>query len=325
MAEANTSQPAASTPPLSVSERIAGMFEKDVPQPGEGETPPEGEEQNLETGEPVVEGAEAKADGETPAPAQPEEVEVDIEGEKYLIPKKIADRFIQHADYTKKTMDLAELRRATNAERAAFAQEQAFQQDVSTEMRQMALLDAQIDAYKRVDWAGMEAAQLMTARAQLDQLKDTRADLDRAVQAKRKGFEQKVAQALNESLQAGNTYIAQRINGYNDTVKQGILRHAVADGYTPDELNMVRDPRLVVTLWKASQWDALQASKPAVNKRTAQSAPVVKPGASNNQTTTTADAKYKKDLASAKTPQQRSRVIQARLAQKVMRTGGGQR
>jgi hypothetical protein len=173
-----------------------------------------------------------------------------------------------------------------------------------------------------VDWASLETGALMQARAQLDQLKDTRAELDGAIQSKRKGFEQRVQQALQEALGAGEKYIAQRISGYHETTKQGILRHAISDGYTQEEINLVRDPRLVVTLWKASQWDALQASKPNVTKRTAQSAPVVKPGAANNQTTKNADAQYRKDLANAKTPQAKSRVIQDRLAQKVLRSGG---
>lgn len=317
MAEAPVAQP-------SVQERIAGMFAKDLPPEGEGDTPPEVEGQQPEGEQPEgqVEGAEAQDEGEEKSPAQPEEVEVEIEGERYRVPKKISDRFIQHADYTRKTMDLAELRRGMVAERTAFAQEQAFAQEVTTERRQLALYDAQIESYRRVDWSAMETGDLMKARAQLDQLKDARAELDGVIQSKRKGFESKVQQSLHESLDAGQKYVAQRINGYNDSVKQGILRHAISDGYTPEEINLVRDPRLVVTLWKASQWDALQASKPGVMKRTAQSAPVVKPGASNNQTQKTGDAQYRKDLASAKTPQAKSKVIQARLAEKVMRSGG---
>ena len=93
MAEANQSQP-------SVSERIAGMFAKDLPPEGEGETPPEAGDQPPEgetppEGEAAAEGAEAQ--GEAQPAAQPEEVEVEIEGERYLVPRKISDRFIQHA------------------------------------------------------------------------------------------------------------------------------------------------------------------------------------------------------------------------------------
>lgn len=319
---------ATSTTQPSVSDRIAGMFAKDLPPEGEGETPPEGAEGQVPEGEQpegAVEGAEAQAEGEgegEPKQAQPDEVEVEIEGEKYLLPKKISDRFMQHADYTRKTMDIAELRRAMNAERTAYAQERAFDEQVAPERRQMALLDAQIDAYKRVDWAALDTGDLMKARAQLDQLKDSRAELDSAIKSKRKGFDEQVQRALQESLQAGEKYIAQRITNYDGNVKQGILRHAISDGYTQDEIANVRDPRLVVTLWKASQWDALQASKPTVTKRTAQSAPVPKPGAANNQTQKTDDAKYRKALADAKTPYAKSKVIQERLAQKVLRSGG---
>jgi hypothetical protein len=211
---------------------------------------------------------------------QPEEVEVEIEGERYLVPKKISDRFIQHADYTRKTQDLAELRRATSAERETFSLNKAFDQSVATERQRLAALEEQIEQYKRVDWQSLETEQLLKARAAFDQLKDMRAELADAIKAKRGDFDQRISQHVQEAMQAGEKYISQRIKGFNDDVKNEILSYGTAEGYTKAELDRIMDPRIVVSLHKAMQWDKLQASKPETLNRASQAQPTVRPGAS---------------------------------------------
>lgn len=211
---------------------------------------------------------------------QPEEVEVEIEGERYLVPKKISDRFIHHADYTRKTQDLAELRRATSAEREVFSLNKAFDQSVSTERQRLAALEEQIEQYKKVDWHSLETEQLLKARASFDQLKDMRAELAEAIKAKRGDFDQRISQHVQEAMQAGEKYIGQRIKGFNDEMKNELLSYGAAEGYTKAELDRIMDPRIVVSLHKAMQWDKLQASKPETLNRASQAQPTVRPGAS---------------------------------------------
>lgn len=211
---------------------------------------------------------------------QPEEVEVEIEGERYLVPKKISDRFIQHADYTRKTQDVAELRRAVSAERETFSLNKAFDQAVATERQRLAAIEEQLEQYKKVDWHSLETEQLLKARASFDQLKDMRAELAEAIKAKRGDFDQRISQHVQEAMQAGEKYITQRIKGFNDDTKNEILSYGVAEGYTKAELDRVMDPRIVVSLHKAMQWDKLQASKPETLNRASQAQPTVRPGAS---------------------------------------------
>lgn len=250
--------------------RIEAMFggEKPAEEPAETEQPEAEASETTEGQEPAQEAQE-----------QPEEVEVEIDGEKYLIPKKISDKFIQQADYTRKTQDIAEMRRALSAEKEAVNLEKSFSQAVESERRQLALLDSQIEQYKRLDWGSLETEQLLKARAQLDQLKDMRAELDGTISAKRKDFDEKIKSASQEAMVAGQKYVEQRIKGFDETKKKDLFAYGLTEGYTRDELDRIIDPRLVVTMWKAQQWDSLQASKPEVTKRAAQAAPVVKPGA----------------------------------------------
>lgn len=281
---------AGKTPHQAAEDKVLGMFmapeevpaapASNRPRNEQGKFVRTGPEETQETAE--VETQEAEAGGEV-TPQQPEEVEVDIEGEKYLVPKKISDRFIQHADYTRKTQDLAEMRRVAAAEREVATVESAFRQAVSQETQQLALLDAQIAQYSQVNWGQMETQDLLRTRAQLDQLKETRTSLAEQVKAKRGEFDQKIQTATQEALQAGQKYIEQHIKGFDQSQKRALMEYGLGEGYTRDELAKVIDPRIVVSLWKAQQWDSLQASKPGITNKAQQAAPVVRPGATQKQ------------------------------------------
>lgn len=256
-------------------QKIEGLFGGEKPA-DPVVVPAEGEQQVAE--------AQAEGEGEVPASQeQPEEVEVEIDGETYLIPKKISDRFIHHADYTRKTQDVAEMRRALSAEREAHVLEQAFQNATVDDKQQIALLDAQIGQFKKLDWGALETETLLKARAQFDQLKDARAELDTSIKAKRAEFDQKIKSVSQEAIQAGQKYIEQHIKGFNDSLKQELFAYGLNESYTRDEMDRIVDPRIVVTLWKAKQWDTLQASKPGIMKKAAQAAPVIRPGGTKQQ------------------------------------------
>jgi len=257
----------------------------------EPEAPADGEPQGAEPGE------------QAELAAEPEVAEVEIDGEVYQVPAKIKDRFIHQADYTKKTQDLAELRRSLSAEREAQAIERAFEQETATERQQMTIMDAQLAQFKAVDWSGMSTEDLLRTRAQYDQLRDARAELDKSIQAKRGQFQQKIQSVRAQTLQAGQAYIAQHIKNFNETTQRELMEHGLQDGYLQDELSKLSDPRLVVTMWKAMQWDKLKASAPGVQNKASRAAPVVRPGASINQPTRKqASLKRFKD---AKTPQEK--------------------
>lgn len=231
-----------------------------------------------------VETQEAKPDEQEPTQQEPEVAEVEIDGETYQVPQKIKDRFIHHADYTRKTQELAEARRVVASQEQSLKLQQAFQQEVSQETTQLAAIRQQIEQYKKLDWGSMETEQLVRTKHQYDQLRDYEADLDKAVQGKRQAFEEKVGKLTQEAREAGLKYIQQKIKGFNDDKAKELLSYGVAEGYTQEELANVMDPRIVVTLWKARQWDQLQAGKPEITKRASQAAPVVKPGAAQKPT-----------------------------------------
>ena len=239
------------------------------------------EQEQAQAGAPGAED-QSQAGGQEPSDAgagQPQEREVEIDGERYMMPAKIAERFIQQADYTRKTQDIAEMRRVLTAEREGYQVNQAFEQSIGAERRDMTLLEAQIGALQASNWQAMGTEDLLKTRALLDQLKDARANLDNQIKAKRAPFDDKLKQLRTEALTAGRKLIEQRIKGFDEKTETAIREYAVGAGYTQAEVASIMDPRIVETLWKAKQWDDLQASSPGTLKRASQAAPTVRPGA----------------------------------------------
>src|SRR5688572_14468037 len=101
---------------LDGTETIASEEPAETPAGPEVETTPAQEPVNLEA---PVEGAEPEA------PAEPvdELDEIEFDGERYKIPKKLKNGFLMQSDYTRKTQEVAEERKAIAAAKEAAKQE----------------------------------------------------------------------------------------------------------------------------------------------------------------------------------------------------------
>lgn len=263
--------------------KIESMFNPSVETPAEEpvETPEEPEQETVQ-----AEGQETEAteQAESTQSQSKDEVEVEIDGEVFLMPKKIADSIERHADYTRKTQDLAEMRRAVSAEREAATLEKAFTDAVRQEQQELAALEAAIAQFKQLNWSAVEdTAQLLQLRTQFDTLRDRHADITKSIGEKRSEFDKKIKQAQSEAVISSRKVVESKIKGFDDGKRQELFAYLLTEGYTRDELDRLMDPRLVVSFWKARQWDNLQASAPSINKRATKAPPVVKPGGTKPQ------------------------------------------
>lgn len=258
--------------------------------------------------------SQTEGDGQEPTNAESNEAlrEVEIDGEVYQIPEKIAERFIHHADYTKKTQNLAELSRTLSAERDSLQVAQAFDKATAQERQQMMILDAQLAQFKNVDWSQMQTEDLLRTRAQFDQLRDARAEIAKGIDAKRGQFEQRINEARSQALQAGAKYIEQNIKGFDQNTQRALMDYGLSIGYQAPELANIVDPRNVVTMWKAMQWDALQASNPTVKNKAAKASPVIRPGATPNRPSQ--KQILRKRIADAKPGKEKNAAIEDSLA-----------
>jgi hypothetical protein len=309
MNQATQEQPAStgSEQTSSVEDRFAGHLFGEQPEEEQVETP-------ADSAAPE-ESAPAEA-AETPQAPALEEVE--FEGEKFQLPSKIKSALMAQQDYTVKTQEVAEQRRMVEMRAQAMQHEAHFQQSVSQELTQLSQLDAQIAQYKEVNWASLGAEDMMRAKFALDQLKEQRSGLEQQIQGKRGEFDNKIQSLRVEARNKGEAFLKKAIPNWGAEVQKELASYGTQEGYSEVELSAVVDPRIIKTLWKAQQYDKLQSQKAASLKTAAKAPPVLKPGASTQQTAkANAENAYRKALREAKSPGERSRIIQERFAQKL--------
>lgn len=205
--------------------------------------------------------------------------EVEFEGAKYQLPPSIKSALMRQQDYTQKTQQVAERERMVALQIQRQQLEHTFQQSVGPENQALSELEAAIKQYNNVDWQALDTDSLVKTRHALDMLKERRDEVRKQVEGKRQSFESQVQEINQKSLQQANEYLTKAIPKWGVEVQKDLMSYGQVEGYTDVELGSIRDPRIIKTLWKAKQWDTLQAGKSLTAKRAQGVPPVVKPGA----------------------------------------------
>lgn len=251
-----------------------------------------------------IDGQEQLYDPETgePIEATPaeEEDELDLDGEKVKLPKKIAEKVraatLRMQDYTRKTMDLAEQRKANETQKAA--QEELFT-TLRDDIGMVSALKHQLKAFEGIDWTALDAQTYHRYRVHEDQLRRELTTAEAGLNEKEAGLKSQRDESLVKARQEAAAVLAKDIPNWGaDTARQVIEHGMQAYGLTTDEAREMVDPRLWRMLHdnrtmkaeldglksKQAKATAVQASaavKPAATTKGA--APVV--GLSDRQTT----------------------------------------
>jgi hypothetical protein len=237
-----TEQPSAD----SVTEdRIASIFGGGDPEPAEP--------------------TEAASETEAPEGAEPpaeEMFELELEGEKFTLPKKLEKSFLQERDYTQKAQSLAEQRRTFELQQhqqRISQMSQQFHAEVAQEQQQLQMLDAVLKQARATDMSQLSLEDLIRKRADIENLTERRSQLNEMIEGKRKEWGEKQQQEIAKLRAQSLETISKRIPGWTDATAKAIREHALSEGYSETELNSILDPRHVTTLWKAQQFDLLKS------------------------------------------------------------------
>jgi hypothetical protein len=235
------------------------MHNDDAIMAGEGDLV-RAEKLGLEAAEPE---GEAPEDGDEAA----ETLRIELDGEVYEIPAALKGAFLRQADYTRKTQDLAEQRRALEAERAALA-EQGWAQSrgigagEGRERVQLAVLDEHLGELAQVDWDAFAAEDPQEARrmfGRYQELHAGRQSLARALAQADELHEVRAARAAAGRMAETGRRLAEEIEGWSPETAAKLVDYAQAFGVTLDELAQAADPRLWKLLHKA--WRADEAGR----------------------------------------------------------------
>lgn len=281
----------------SLQDRIASAF-------GGGEPKTEQAEQSAETAP-----EEAASQEEAPTPVE-ETFELDYEGEKFTLPKKLEKGFMQEKDYTQKSQSIAEQKRTIEhlqQQMRVGASAQQFRDSIQPDLQKLAAAEAQ-ENYILQNWHSLSEAD----RAELPRVTAQVAKTRQELQGKQQQFLTEQQQAISALRSQSLEIVKKSIPNWNENVAKAIREHAISEGYTAEEIGSIHDPRHALTLWKAAQYDAMKAKAAPVVK----TAPVAKPGPSNPMPADVKDRlNYRKQLAKAqKGSTEHQRLVKDRVA-----------
>lgn len=239
----------------------------------------------------VVDADDVEVDGDDESEVEEEELEetrytVKAAGEeKEVTLEELMQGYQLGADYTKKTQELAENRKAVEAEARAIQEAKQVRDTYAQRLQAIEQFLTQgqdspedLADMKENDPIGyaVKVAELTEKKEQLAQV---RAEQQRIAQQQQAEHQQSMAQRVQQEAQK----LSQVLPEFSDPTKGEQIRNEIRNygksvGFTDNELSQVYDSRHVLMLHKAMMYDKLQKSKPAVNKKVAQAPKMVKSG-----------------------------------------------
>lgn len=242
-------------------------------QGSEEEAKPEGEEESEE---------QVESDEEAEQPAQVPSFTVRVDGKEEQVPlPELLAGYSRTADYTRKTQQVAEQRKAADAIAEAARQERTEYATLIPKLR--AALEAGIGP--EPDWDKLRAEDPTKANTLWQQRQEMKAKLATA-----KAEEQRVLQQQAEDAEAMANQVAieqreklfEKLPEWKDDKVSGaesemIHQLMLSVGYSPEETK-IYDHRAILIARKAALYDAAMARQAKV-KKVVQNAPVNKAGA----------------------------------------------
>lgn len=215
-------------------------------------------------------------------PQAPEFEEVEYDGERFQVPPKLKKGLMLNEDYTKKTQELAESRKAveiSQSQAKMLHEQQKFLDSVAADVDQIKLMDQYLR--QPIDWQSLPVEELIRKRAELDQIQQRRNELHAEVGRKETEFKGSLRSQQEELQRKSREVLTRKIPGWNAEVEKDVKDWAISQGFTSEEVSAILNPVHAETLYKARQYDKLVANKTAAQQQASQAAPMGKPGSAN--------------------------------------------
>lgn len=224
-------------------------------------------------------GASDEAEGdeqEEGAPAADDDTEeVELGGKKYRLPKELKPALMMQADYTRKTQELAEQRRAVEAEASRVKQ---FNEEDIRDRGRLTVIDDRLAQYAKVDWnrwteedfsaAQKGMADMLSLRQQRDVISE------QVTQRERQALETQ-RETTARLIQEGQAVLARDIPGWGSEKATEVRAFGLEVGLSQDELNGLYDPRFVKILHAAMVGTRLMKQQQTAKPKSQTPAPVL--------------------------------------------------
>jgi hypothetical protein len=301
----------------SLQDRIADKFVKpeqpevEAKETTESDVEPEAVEAEMPDGDEVESEPASEADDGF------EDYELD--GASYRIPKELKSRLEAGNDYTRKTTDLANTRRAIDLQHKELAlhrERQKFDASVADDVKWLDMADSYIKQQEQQDWSRLTDSQRTNSMLELQSLRSRRDDLRNTLGQKWNDFQQGVSAERAKLKQEAETALAKSIPNWSADTRSAIEKYVVGLGYPELQAqNMAVQDYIVAN--KARLYDELQANKTAVVQKAQQKqAKVIKTTPRNPMPDKVKQQfAFKKALNKATNPSDRTKVLRDRIGE----------
>ena len=266
---------------MDAAEAPEGQVEAQSEQPEEELELSEDEQQDWQD-----DGEQEEPEFESEEQEEEQRFSVKVSGEdKELTLSELKTLAQQGADYTKKTQQVAEQRKALEAEARAIEEAKYLRDAYAQRLQAMEQLlnspeqNEDLEYLKESDPIGY-AVRVAEKQQQREQLQAVQAERQRIAEQQQAEYAQQMQGYLAQQAEQ----LSKVLPDYTDPVKGEALRSELRSfaktnlGFSDEELSQVRDSRQVVALHKAMLYDKLQQAKPNVTKRVSEAPKTIKSG-----------------------------------------------
>lgn len=243
----------------------------------------EAEEQpvDLEALRQEAEAPQEEADQQAPEPVDDED-ELEWNGKKFKAPKGVKDGLLMHADYTKKTQEVALTRKELDERAERIAQQAKASEEEIQHRATMHTIKSELERFKDFDWTAYQIArqqdpfgadEAWNYKAHLQaQAQEVGKALSEAENARSSEAQQEFAKRMND------TQAYARSKGWSAETDKQVLDFAFSKGADAKTLQGIMSPLVYETLYLARLGEQL-LQKPASPKPTAPPVPLTTVGA----------------------------------------------
>lgn len=280
------------------ADRIASLLAPKGDSDGsetQGDDTPEEADEEEETSD----DAEQSEDEDTPEeqPEQPQSFTVKVDGEEVAVTlDELRNGYSRTQDYTRKTMEVAEQRKAAEAELQAVRQEREQYEQLLPQLR--AYLEEQLAPSEdlqalRYSDPGEYAARMEENRQIRERIQAVTAEQTRLAETTSRESQQ----ARQQTVQTELAKLVKALPEWNDPkVRDETMQAAISYGFTPEEINDTIDHRAFVILRKAALYDRLKAKAPETAKKV-EAVKTARPGGASQPSKVTDLTRSKQRLA----------------------------
>lgn len=246
--------------------------------------------------------------------------DLEWEGLTFKAPAKVKEALMRTEDYTRKTQELAEQRRAVEHVRELAQQNQLdkmFSDSIQNEQQEISVIDAYLQQATKLDWSQMNTDQMLRTKVEIDSIKERRAALKESMDSKRAKFQEEVKAKIGELRSKSRELASKAINGFNEQTEQDMRKYAISEGLTEQEIdNVLLDPRSFKVIWKAMQFDKVKAGTGQAAESATKAEKVLRPGSATERMPPEVANKlnFRKAMKGAKTSGEKANIIEDRLA-----------